>query len=94
MATSVLMLLAAAGCAEHQRSHFQAVQSAAGKGNARAEYEFAHCYARGDGVPQDYVKAAEWLRKSADQGYPFAQTDLGSYYARGLGVKQDFSEAL
>ena len=70
----VMLILAAGGCVSSPRSHFQAVQSAAEKGDARAEYELAQCYTRGDGVTRDYAKAAEYLRKSADQGYAPAQT--------------------
>jgi TPR repeat protein len=90
----VILILAAGGCVSSPRSHFQAVQSAAAKGNVRAEYALAECYAHGNGVPQDYVKATEYFSQSAGQGYAAAQTALGSCYALGLGVKQDFSEAL
>lgn len=94
LAGLAFLILAAGGCVASPRTHFQSVQSAAERGNARAEYELAQCYARGSGVRQDYVKAVAYLRQSAEQGYADAQTSLGSCYARGLGVKSDFSEAL
>ena len=89
-----LQILAASGCVSSPQAHLQSLQSAAEKGDARSEYELALCYARGRGLPQDYTKAAEYIRKSAEQGYAPAQTGLGAYYARGFGVPQDYSEAL
>jgi TPR repeat protein len=82
------------GCVHQSRLDFQSAWPAAQRGDARAQYDLARCYARGAGVPQDYAKAAASLRQSADQGYAIAQADLGSYYARGLGVSKDLSEAL
>ena len=35
------------------------------------------CYGDGEGVEQDYAKAAEWLKKAAEQGHPRAQYNLG-----------------
>ena len=46
-----------------------------------------------DSVEQDYVKAAEWLQKSAEQGFDKAQYFLGCLYLAGLGVKEDFDKA-
>lgn len=43
-----------------------------------------------DGVEQDYVKAAEWYQKSAEQGFEKAQCNLAWCYMTGRGVKQDF----
>lgn len=68
-------------------------KSASADSDARFEYQEAVRYAKGEGVPKDYVKAAECMRRSADQGYALAQCDLGAFYARGLGVKQDYEEA-
>jgi TPR repeat protein len=67
--------------------------AAADKGDAKAAYSLARHYAKGDGVPQDYAKAAESMRRAADLGHAYAQNDLGVYYAKGLGVKQDYQEA-
>ena len=44
--------------------------------------------------PQDYVQAAEWYRKSAEQGQCIAQCWLGFCYEFGLGVDKSFSEAM
>ena len=46
-------------------------------------------YYRGDGIPdQDYVQAAYWWRKAAEQAHPIAQFDLGRLYHEGQGVLQ------
>ncbi len=41
----------------------------------------------------DYAKAAEWFRKSAEQGLPQAQQQLGLLLQRGQGVREDKFEA-
>ena len=46
-----------------------------------------------DGVSQDYVQAAAWYRKAADQGFAAAQYGLGRCYYTGQGVPQDYAEA-
>ena len=43
----------------------------------------------GIGIPRDYLRAAKWFRKSADQGDPEAQFDLGLMYEEGAGVEKD-----
>jgi TPR repeat protein len=50
-------------------------------------------YSEGEGVPQNYVEAAKWMRKAADQGDAGAQNNLGVMYAKG-SVKEpdDFNE--
>ena len=50
-------------------------------------------YYTGQGVPQDFEKAAEWFRKAAGGGSPDGQYCLGKLYYYGQGVPQDFGEA-
>ena len=50
-------------------------------------------YADGEGVAQDYVEAAKWYRRAAEQGDDSAQFNLGRMYADGEGVAQDYVEA-
>jgi len=50
-------------------------------------------YELGEGVIQDYVKAAEWYQKAADQNYGQAQNSLGTLYHQGKGVAQDLVKA-
>ena len=91
---AALLALAVGGCAPSPPSHSQGSQLVVVKSDAPTEYELAEKYAHGNGVPQDYARAVEYLRQAADQDYAPAQTGLGSCYAHGLGVKQDYSEAV
>jgi uncharacterized protein len=62
-------------------------------GDQVAQYKIGYDYFLGRGVPIDYVQAAIWWRKAADQGYPEAQNNLGVLYNSGKGVPQSFAEA-
>ena len=66
---------------------------AADKGDPKAQYELARCYAHGVDVTQDYARAVVYLRKSAEQGYAYAQTELAACYAKGSGVPADLGQA-
>ncbi len=59
------------------------------KGDAKAQVSLAALYYAGDGVPQDYKLAINWLRKAAEQGDAGAQLGLGVMYAKGEGVPQN-----
>lgn len=62
-------------------------------GDAEAQYKLGYDYYLGRGVPVDYVQAAIWWRKAAEQGYPQAQNNLGVLYNSGKGVPQSYAEA-
>jgi TPR repeat protein len=47
-------------------------------------------YDNGQGVLQDYVEAARWYRRAAEQGVATAQANLADMYAFGRGVPQDY----
>jgi TPR repeat protein len=49
-------------------------------------------YYYGKGVPKDYVEAARWYLKSAEQGDVNAQYSIASMYYDGKGLPQDNSE--
>ena len=51
-------------------------------------------YFYGEGVPKDYIEAAKWYRKAAEQGLSPAQGMLGAMYAEGKGVPKDEIEGL
>ena len=55
---AMLAGLGLAFCVQAQDTNlnFQATQAAADKGDAKAQYELARCYAKGMGVPKDYFK--------------------------------------
>ncbi|MBI1261940.1 MAG: hypothetical protein GC184_09460 [Rhizobiales bacterium] len=68
--------------------------SKAASGDPAAEYQLGLDYANGDGVGADMTKAAEWYRKSADQGMAVAQYRLAALYEKGRGVSQSNSKAM
>ena len=57
--------------------------------NAQADYELALKHRDA----QEYVKAAKWYRKAAEQGHVEAQVTLGHCYWAGNGVPRDHAEA-
>lgn len=56
------------------------------------EYRIGKMHAAGQGTDQDYQKAAEWFRLSAEKKYKYAQYSLGALYHRGQGVEQDLDK--
>jgi hypothetical protein len=62
-------------------------------GDAIAQYKLGYDYYLGQGISQDYVQAAIWWRKAAEQGYADAQNNLGVLYNSGKGVPQSYAEA-
>lgn len=87
---SVVFSLTPPVLAQDPNFDFQAIQVAADKGDARAQYALGNHYEK----IQSDVKAAEYWRKSAEQGYAPAQTALGSAYGRAVGVPMDISNAV
>ena len=85
------------GWVEFERGNYEAARSAweplAQSGNPKAQFFLGTLYFHGQGVPRDREKAAEWYRRSADQGFAFAQTNLGLMYYEGDGVPQDRDKA-
>jgi uncharacterized protein len=68
-------------------------RKAADQGNAGAEFNLGLAYMKGQGVPQDYVKAVYWYQMAADQGNAGAEFNLGLAYMNGQDVPQDYAEA-
>lgn len=62
-------------------------------GDRWAQYEMGLKYYHGNGVQQNYAKAVEMWKISADQNYKHSQSALGYCYEKGLGVEQDFTLA-
>lgn len=58
------------------------------------DYVAGQRYYAGDGVPQDYKRAAQLFRNAADQGHAYAQYSLGLMYDHGYGVAQDSRQAI
>ncbi len=72
---------------------FSKLKAMAEKGNADAQARLGFLYYTGNGVPKDYVKAAEWCRKAAEKGDANAQHLLGMMYGDGDGVEKDYTKA-
>jgi TPR repeat protein len=71
-----------------------ALTARAESGEAAAQYALAERYHHGDGVLQNYARAADWYERAARQGLAEAQNRLGQYYHSGLGRAIDQTEAL
>lgn len=65
----------------------------AARGDAGAQYNLGIIYQTGQGVAQDYVQAATWYQKAADQEYAGAEFNLALMYEDGQGVPQDYTQA-
>jgi TPR repeat protein len=46
-----------------------------------------------NGIKQNYVTAAYWIKKAANKGDVRAEFDLGVLYAEGHGVSQSYTKA-
>jgi hemolysin activation/secretion protein len=73
---------------------FKMAMSGAEQGDASAMYMLGMMYANGQGVPQDYKKAALWYYKASERGNALAQYRLGVMYANGDGVTQSYEDAV
>ena len=60
---------------KHRRG---AIKMAAKQGDATAQYKLGVMYRRGQGVPQDNVRAQLWWSLAAAQGHEVAMTDRDS----------------
>ena len=58
------------------------------------QYEIGLKYYNGEGVTQDFRKAAKCFRLAADKGFPDAQNRLGTMYQYGRGVHRLPTEAV
>jgi hypothetical protein len=70
------------------------IQTAAQKGDASSQNALGVMYAKGIGVPLNYVRARYWFEKAGDQRFGAALYHLGVLYKAGPpGIKQDLSKA-
>ena len=66
----------------------------AGQGVATAQEELGLLYAFGDGVPQNWKMAADWIGKAAAQGDALATRNLAVLTYLGVGVPRDVRKAV
>ena len=72
----------------------QLFRSLAINGDAKAQYNLALMYNRGEGIPRDAQQAIYWYKKAAEQGEAKAQVNLGFMYDNGVGVVKDAQQAV
>jgi uncharacterized protein len=78
---------------EDYKTALKKFEPLAKQGNAKAQFNLAVMYIKGQGVVQDYKQAVRWYTLAAEQGDADAQFDLGVMYSVGQGVVQDAVKA-
>jgi TPR repeat protein len=61
--------------------------------DAESQFEWGQRFEKGQDVPQDEARAAEYYLKAAVQGHTAAQFNLGLMYGRGRGVSRTGASA-
>ena len=91
MRTLVFLIISALAYSQPPRPPLR--ERAAG-GDPEAQFTLGKNYEAGrGGLKKDYSEAANWYRKSAEQGNVYAQASLGILYRAGRGVPQDNLQA-
>lgn len=84
--------------ADEPRSHvtFAEYIKLAEAGDKEAQFVVGRLLFRGKrkGVSRDFIQAARWFQRSADQNHVRAQCFLGICFRFGRGVPKDMSEAI
>ena len=84
---AILICVSAAWSAWGQS--LQDIEAAALDGPAEVQFQLGERYRTGNGVLQNYAKAARWYELAAKQGDQSAAHELGKLLISGLGVAQD-----
>ena len=74
-------------------SGIEALRQQASKGSSQAQYDLGKLHFNGDGTPQNYDKAFEWLSKAANQGHGLACLDLSQMIIKQQGNKLSLDKA-
>ena len=70
------------------------LEAHAKSGDAVASYRLGVLYALGEGVTQDYQRAAVLFKTAAEDGVTEAQYNIAVMYAEGLGIDHDPNQAV
>ena len=62
-------------------------------GDPIAQYNIGVMFENGKGIEQDYKKAQNWYKRSAEQDNIEAAYALGSIYYKGKGLEKNNEEA-
>ena len=85
-----LFLLVTALALEQPPAGRPPLKERAAAGDPEAQFSLGKNYEAGrSGLKQSYAEAANWYRKSADQGNAYAQASLGILYHSGKGLPHD-----
>ena len=92
---SIFLLAAATLSVSAVAIDFNQTLRLANQGHAKSQYELGRAYKQGEGVRQDYAKAAELYLKAANTNYAdfsstkaLAQFNLGILHINGYSVRQ------
>jgi TPR repeat protein len=75
------------------KSPFELLIAAADSGDALSQTTYGYRSYVGDGVPQDFEKAANYFKMAADQGHAVGQYNYGVCLRNGHGVARDLVKA-
>src|SRR5580692_10959976 len=93
MRTLAFLLLAVFACAQPPAGR-PPLRDRAAAGDPEAQFNLGKNYEAGrSGLKKDYAEAANWYRKSAEQGNVYAQASLGILYHSGKGLPHDDVQA-
>lgn len=70
------------------------LRAAAEAGDLTAQLALAEQFENGDGVVQNFARAAQWYDRAAEAGSREAANRLGRLHHAGLGVPRDFPRAI
>jgi len=73
--------------------NLETLETRANRGEADAQFGLGLKFAN-EGTAQDYVQAAHWYRKAAEQSHGLAQLNLGTMHEMGQGMPRDEAKAL
>ena len=105
LSVALLALFMVAAPSAQTQGIDSAVLAKANAGDAAAQYQVGWYYEHPNAIwgngytesgssPHDYVQAAFWYRKAAEQGNADAQYDLGDSYLFGHGVPVDYAQGI
>lgn len=90
----LVIALALPGCSKKSEAiQSQMVEVPEETEDSETQLAIGYRYYLGEGVKQDFTKAADWFYQAAVQGNADAQFALGSLHQNGQGVPQNFIES-
>jgi TPR repeat protein len=77
-----------------QSPALKTIEAEAGPSDANTQFSLGLKCAQGQGAAPDYVQAAHWYLKAANQNHSSAQFNLGLMYAKGQGMPRDTAQSV